>query len=71
VLLYRLLFKAIALEKSKGKFPTWFAVWCGCHGYAGRWVAVRVTVRTDLLLVGELLELAKPIVREGCGVVCL
>jgi hypothetical protein len=71
VLLYGLLFKAIALEESKGKFPAWFAVWCGCHGYACRWVAVRVTVRTDLLLVGELLELAKPIVREGSGVVRL
>ena len=40
VLLYGLLFEAIALEKSKGKFPAWFAVWCGCHDYAGRWVAV-------------------------------
>lgn len=29
----------------------------------------RVTVRTDLLLVGELLELLNPIVREGSGCV--
>lgn len=31
----------------------------------------RVTVRTDLLLVGELLELLTPLEREGSGVVRL